>query len=527
MTTKAKIIVTVALMLGMFLAALDTTIVGTALPSIVGKLGGISLYSWVFSVYLLTSTTTVPIYGKLADLYGRKPIFLIGTTLFLLGSIFSGAAQSMEQLILFRALQGLGAGAVLPIVLTIIGDIYDLQQRAKVQGLFSGVWALSSIVGPALGGIIVDHFTWRWVFYINVPFGILSGILLAVYLKEHVERRKQQLDYLGTLLLTGGVVALLFALLQGGTSWAWLSIPSLGLFAATVVLLTLFVAQERRVDEPILPLSLFTNRVIAVSSAGGVVLGILMFGLTSYFPLFVQGVQGGTATNAGLALGPMLVAWPIASTISGRIVIRSGYRFTTLVGMALATLGTGLILFFTRDTSQVFIIVTMFIIGSGLGFASTAFILAVQNAVPWNQRGVATASTQFTRTIGGTIGVAAMGTILNVQMAQRFPPIIAQFAQAAAHLPRGITTSNVLLTPELRAALPTAFVTQLQIAFAHSLFWVYGLIFLLAVIGVVLMLFLPGGRADKFTYKSAVEAGRDAAGEVQEIALLEPSLHFE
>src|SRR5258708_11127541 len=220
MTKQAKIIVTIALMLGMSLAALDTTIVGTALPSIVGKLGGISLYSWVFSIYLLTSTTTVPIYGKLADIYGRKPLFLFGSGLFLLGSALCGAAQSMEQLIVFRAIQGLGAGAVLPLVLTIIGDIFDLQERAKVQGLFSGVWGLSSIIGPALGGVIVDHFSWRWVFYINIPFGLLSAFLLIIALKENVERKKHSIDYLGSLTLTGGIAALLFALLQGGTSWA-------------------------------------------------------------------------------------------------------------------------------------------------------------------------------------------------------------------------------------------------------------------------------------------------------------------
>src|SRR6266436_10256445 len=220
-TKQAKFIITIALMLGMALAALDTTIVGTALPSIVGKLGGISLYSWVFSIYLLTSTTTVPLYGKLADLYGRKPVFLFGSGLFLLGSALCGAAQSMEQLIIFRAIQGLGAGAVLPIVLTIIGDIFELQERARVQGLFSGVWGLSSVVGPALGGLIVDHFSWRWVFYINIPFGLLSAFLIIISLRESVERKKHSIDYAGTLTLTGGIVALLFALLQGGTSWAW------------------------------------------------------------------------------------------------------------------------------------------------------------------------------------------------------------------------------------------------------------------------------------------------------------------
>src|SRR5258707_985063 len=223
MTRQAKAVVILALMLGMTLAALDTTIVGTAMPTIVGKLGGFDLYSWVFSAYLLTSTTSVPIYGKLADLYGRKPLFLIGIGLFLLGSVASGAAQSMEQLILFRALQGLGAVAVIPLELTIVGDIFELHERARVQGFFSGVWGVSSVVGPAVGGLIVDHFSWRWVFFVNVPFGLLSCLLLIFAFKEHVTRSRPSLDYAGTLTLTGAIVALLFALLQGGNSWAWTS----------------------------------------------------------------------------------------------------------------------------------------------------------------------------------------------------------------------------------------------------------------------------------------------------------------
>src|SRR3989440_1402686 len=450
MTKQAKIIVTAALMLGMSLAALDTTIVGTALPSIVGKLGGISLYSWVFSVYLLTSTTTVPIYGKLADLYGRKPIFLFGTAIFLLGSIFSGAAQSMEELIIFRAVQVLGSGAVLPIVLTIIGDIFELQQRARVQGLFSAVWGLASIVGPAAGGLIVDHFSWRWVFYINVPFGLLSGILLALSLKETVERKKQKLDYIGTLTLTGGIVALLFALLQGGTNWPWLSVPSISLFALFIVLIILFLRQENRAPEPILPLTLFTNRIIAVSSIGGIVLGTLMFGITSYVPLFVQGVKGGTATSAGITLGPLLVAWPIAATLSGKIILRYGYRLTAVVGSMLVAIGVGLVMLLQVGSTLPYIVIAMLVIGTGLGLMSTAFVISVQNAVPWNVRGVATASTQFFRTIGGTVGVALMGTILNLQMAARFSPIFARFPAVVTHLPKNIAPSNGLLTPDGR-----------------------------------------------------------------------------
>src|SRR6266436_1118227 len=397
MPKKTKIIVTIALMLGMSLAALDTTIVGTAMPSIVGKLGGITLYSLFFSAYLLTSTTTVPIYGKLADLYGRKPLFLFGTAVFLIGSAASGAAQSMEQLIIFRAIQGLGAGAVLPIVLTIIGDIFELKERAKVQGLFSGVWGLSSIVGPALGGLIVDHFSWRWVFYINIPFGLLSAFLLILALKEDVERKKRSLDYVGTLSLTGGIVALLFAVLQGGTSWAWNSLPSLGLFAVTAMLLVLFLLQERRASEPILPLTLFSNRIIAIASIGGVILGVVMFGITSYVPLFVQGVRGGTATSAGITLGPLLIAWPIASTLSGKIILRYGYRLTACVGALLVTIGVGLVTLLQVSSTLPYVVAAMLVIGTGLVLMSTAFIISVQNAVPWNVSGVGTASTQFFR----------------------------------------------------------------------------------------------------------------------------------
>ena len=346
MTKKSKIIVTIALMLGISLASLDTTIVGTAMPTIVGKLGGITLYSWVFSAYLLASTTTVPIFGKLADLFGRKPIFLFGTTIFLIGSAASGASQSMEQLILFRAIQGLGAGAVLPIVLTIIGDIFVLEERARVQGLFSGVWAASSIVGPALGGLIVDHFSWRWVFYINLPFGLLSAFLLIFYFEEKVERKKVVLDYIGTLTLSGSVVALLFALLQGGTSWAWNSLPSVALFALAALLLALFIYQESHTAEPILPLTLFKNRIIAISSIGGVILGVIMFGITSYIPLFMQGVRGGTATSAGVTLGPLLIAWPISSTLSGKVILRFGYRFTAVMGALFAAIGTGMVTLF-------------------------------------------------------------------------------------------------------------------------------------------------------------------------------------
>ncbi|HET8846931.1 MAG TPA: MDR family MFS transporter [Ktedonobacteraceae bacterium] len=503
MTRQAKTIVIIALMLGMALAALDTTIVGTAMPSIVGKLGGFSLYSWVFSIYLLTSTTTVPIYGKLADLYGRKPIFLVGTFLFLLGSIASGTAQSMEQLILFRALQGIGAGAVLPLVLTIIGDVFELKERARVQGFFSGVWGVASVVGPAIGGLIVDHFSWRWVFYINVPFGLVSALLLTIFFKEDVERTKPRLDYLGTAALTGAIVALLFALLQGGSSWDWISLPSLGLMAVFVLLLAVFIWQERRAPEPILPLTLFQNRIIAVASIGGLVLGVTMFGITTYVPLFVQGVKGGTATNAGITLMPLLLSWPLAAIASGRLVLRFGYRNVAVMGAISTSIGAAMLLFLNPDSGLPWLIISMILIGVGLGIDSTAFVLSVQNAVPWNMRGVATASTQFVRTIGGTIGVALMGTILNTQIAQHFLPIYNQFPEATANLPKNVAPANILLTPNIH--VPESFLQQLQVALSQSLFWVYLVVFVLMLVSLAVLFKLPAGRADELRYKGEGE----------------------
>ena len=521
MTRQAKTVVIIALMLGMTLAALDTTIVGTAMPSIVGKLGGFDLYSWVFSAYLLTSTTTVPIYGKLADLYGRKPLFLIGTGLFLLGSIASGTAQSMEQLILFRALQGLGAGAVQPLVLTIIGDIFELRERARVQGFFSGVWGLASVVGPAAGGLIVDHVSWRWVFFINVPFGLLSGILLFFAFKEKVEQHSRpKLDYAGTAALTGSIVALLFALLQGGSSWAWISPQSLSLFAVFAVLLVYFIWLEKRAPEPILPLTLFKNRIIAVASLGGLILGVTMFGITTYVPLFVQGVKGGSATDAGIVLTPLLFSWPVASVVSGKLVLQFGYRKVAVMGAFLTTVGVALLLFFNQGTGLVLIVVSMLLIGTGLGLSSTAFVLSVQNAVPWNLRGVATASTQFVRTIGGTIGVAFMGTILNAQVAGRFAPIFAHFSTVTARLPKNVAPANMLLTPNIRLLVPATFLQQLQVALAQSLFWVYLVVFVGMVVSLVAMFWLPGGRADEHKYKGDDATTLEEQGIVHEVSLI-------
>ena len=492
MAKNTKLLLIIALTLGMTLATLDTTIIATAMPKIVGQLGGITLYSWVFSIYLLTSTTTVPLYGKMADLYGRKPVVITGMTIFLLGSLACALAQSMEQLIVFRALQGLGAGAIAPLVLTIISDIStSREERNRLQGLVGAIWGVSSVVGPALGGLIVDHFSWPWVFYINLPFGIVSITLLWLFFKETIVRQKHQLDYAGTLLLTGAVIALLLALLQGGTAWTWDSLPSIGLFLAAIILTALFLQVERRVAEPIIPLSLFVNRTIAISSIGGFVLGCLLFGMSTYIPLFIQGVKGSSATEAGFILIPESLSWSLISVMIAVILRYGSYRAIVRLGTYIAVPGLGLLLLFNAQTSVPFMVVTMIVIGCGLGLSANVFTLATQNAAPRNLVGVASASTQFVRTIGGTIGVAIMGTILNAQIAQRFAPILARFSEVVARLPKDVAPANILLTPNLRASLPRAFLDQLTNALAQSLFWVYALMFALMLLSFVVMFWFP------------------------------------
>ena len=284
--------------LAMFLAALEATAVGTAMPTVVSELGGVARYSWVFSAYLLTSTTTVPMYGKLADLFGRRRVFTVAVVLFMGGAALCGMAQTFNQLIVFRAIQGLGAGGVIPLAITVVGDIYSLEERGRIQGVFSGVWAVSSLVGPAAGGLITDLISWRWVFYLNVPFGLASLLLVWIFLREEAERRERKLDVLGTVSLTLAIAVLLLALLEGSNLWGWADPRTVGMMAFAGTGLLFFLWQEGRAPEPMLPLELFRNRVIAVASAGGVLMGTMLFCAAAFVPMFTQGVLGGTAIRS-------------------------------------------------------------------------------------------------------------------------------------------------------------------------------------------------------------------------------------
>lgn len=482
--------VTAAILLGMFLAALEATAVATAMPTAVSDLGSVERYSWAFSAYLLTSTTMVPMFGKLSDLYGRRTVYLGATAIFLAGSALCGAAGSMEQLILFRALQGIGAGGVMPVAITVIGDIYTLEERGRMQGLFSGVWALASVTGPALGGLLTDLLSWRWVFYINLPFGVLSAAILMLMLREESGRREHKLDIAGTFALTIGVGLLLLGVQEGSAAWGWDAWPTGAALAAAALLLVFFLRQERRAPEPMLPIDLFRQPIIGIASLGSIVIGTLLFPLAAFVPMFAQGVRGGTAAQAGAALMPMMMGWPVASTLAGFLLLRVGYRPLVLLGASSATAGGLLLALVDADSSALMLSAAVGLLGLGLGFMSTPFLVAVQTAVPWQRRGVATSSQQFFRTIGGAIAVAVLGAVLNARLAARGVGAVAQQA----------------LQPERRAALSAADVTRASLGLADGLQRIYVILAIVAATSIVVALLFPRGSAASLAHRPAPDA---------------------
>lgn len=475
------------LMLSTFLVALDSTIVSTAMPSIVGNLGGFSLYAWVPSVYLLVTAVTTPIYGKLSDLFGRKRILFAGIGLFLLGSILSGAAPTMLTLILFRAIQGLGAGAVQPTTMTIIGDIFTLEQRAKYQGLFGSVWGISSVIGPLVGGLLVDNAGWRWVFYINVPIGLLAVGMLATYFHERPVHREHRIDIAGVSYLTFMLTSLLLFLIEGGQSWAWISVQSGVLILISVISLILFVRQESRAPEPAIPLDLFTQRIIAVSAVGAFFAGVVMIGISYEVPLFVQGVQGLDAVRAGFSLAPMSIGWPLASAFSARMAIRFGYRITATSGMLAVLVGVVLLLTVTAATPYWVIAAFSFVSGLGMGMSSTPMLVAVQSAVAWVRRGVATATNLFVRSFGQVVGLAVMGAIIN--------------SNASGY---GARTTSRSLDLHARSSVPPHVLNAIRHALATGIHQTFIAALVAAIIGVLVVTFLPGGSARQHELREAL-----------------------
>ena len=409
-----------AVMLSTALIALDSTIIATAVPSIVDDLGGFSQFPWLFSVYLLAQAVTVPVYGKLADVVGRKPLLIVGIAVFTAASLFCGLAWSMPALVLGRALQGIGAGAIQPIGMTVIGDLYSVAERAKVQGYLASVWGASAVLGPLAGGLFSDYLSWRWIFFVNLPLGAVAIVTLLRRFPERVERRSQPLDVAGALLLTTGCGALILGLLEGGSAWAWRSAPSVAVLGLALVSLALLVVVERRAVDPVLPLWVLRRRVLVSGNLAALGVGALLIGLSTYVPTWVQGVLGTGAVEAGLALGALTIGWPIAASLSGRLYLRIGFRDTALIGVVLAVTGAVLAARLTADAQTWEVAAAMFVIGLGLGLSSSPVIVAVQSVVGWERRGVVTGTNMFARAIGSALGAAAFGAVANATLARRF-----------------------------------------------------------------------------------------------------------
>ena len=416
----------IALMLATGLVAIDGTIIATAVPSIVGNIGGAAAFPWLFSVYLLVQAVTVPVYSKLADTIGRKPVILIGIALFLIGSILCGAAWSMPSLIAFRVVQGLGAGAVAPMSITIAGDIYTVQERAKAQGYIASVWGIASIVGPTLGGVFSQYVSWRWIFYVNVPLSIVASIMIIRALHEKITKMHHRVDYLGATLITVSLSLIILAVLEGGVAWAWDAPISIGAFVLGGLMLLAFVFVETRAAEPVLPLWVFRRRVLVSSAFVNLGVGGVVIGLSAYVPTFLQGALHATPLVAGLTLAALTVGWPLSAAISGRFYLRVGFRNTVLIGLAFAIAGSATLALTADAPSIAVVAVACFVIGLGMGLIAVPALVAAQSSVEWNQRGVVTGAQLFARSVGSAVGVAIFGAIAN--------GIIGASSRAAVHI---------------------------------------------------------------------------------------------
>lgn len=395
------------------LIAIDATILATAVPSVVKDLGEFDQFPWLFSVYLLAQAVSVPIYSKLADTIGRKPVILVGIGLFLLGSILAGAAWNMTSLIVFRVIQGLGAGAAAPMSMTIVGDIYTVEERALVQGYIASVWAVSSVVGPALGGIFSQFTSWRWIFIVNIPLCLVAGWAIIRSYHEKIEPRRHKIDYAGATLLTIGLTAVILALLEGGNAWAWLSVPSLLSFAVGVASLTWFVFVERRATEPIVDLTILARPLILTTTLVSLGVGALMIGITSFVPTYLENALNAPPLVSGIAVAALTLGWPLSAANSGRLYMRWGFRVTILAGSAIALLGT-IALAITGPWPNPFTVAAVaFVIGFGLGWTAAPTLIAAQASVEWEERGVVTGVNVFARSAGSAVGVAIFGAIAN------------------------------------------------------------------------------------------------------------------
>ncbi len=492
MSKSRRMFVIIGLMIGMFLSALEATAVSTAMPTVVSSLGGLNIYSWVFSAYVLTSTISLPFWGRLSDLYGRRRFYTIGIGIFLIGSALSGQSNSMDALILFRALQGFGGGALLTLGMIIVGEMFSLKERARVQGLFGGVWGLSSIVGPILGGFITDQFSWRWVFYLNIPFGIIAVSVIWFALKESTIRDKKVfLDFKGATVLTALVSLFLIGLTQIGKEDSLHPLVVTVMLASCIPLMWLFIRTQKVAKDPILPLELFSNPFFKTSVITGFLVGMAMFGSISFIPLFIQGVIGTNATETGTILTPLLLSWVFFSSISGKLMLRFGYRQIIITGTALLSFGFLLLSAMTKDTSHSGTILVLLILGTGMGMIFIPLLLAVQNSVSRSRLGIATSATQFFRSMGATIGVSVMGMVLSTTMLYGTGSLSKSIGPSELHY---LNNPDLIVNPQARTTLSPEVLNALTGLLASSLRNVFLTGLFIAVVAFMSAFLMPKGR---------------------------------
>ncbi|MEO6749798.1 MAG: MDR family MFS transporter [Casimicrobiaceae bacterium] len=474
-----------ALMMTMMLAAMDITIVSTAIPQIVSELGGFAQFGWVFSIFLLAQTITIPIYGKLADMFGRKPVLLFGTLVFLAGSVASALAWNMPTLIVFRGLQGVGAGSIMATVNTLAGDLYSVKERARIQGWLSSVWGVSAIVGPVLGGALAEYASWRWIFLINLPIGAVAVALIARFLHEDAHHHRHRVDYAGALVMLLAVGTLILGLLEGGRAWPWLSLPGVGVFVVAGLLTALTIAVERRAPEAIMPGWLWRHPVLVATNLAMIGMGVVLMGPNAYLPTFGQSVLGLGAIAAGFVLAGMILGWPLASSVSGRLYLRIGFRDTALIGAALMVIGALWFLALPQDTAAWVLTVDQFVLGAGFGLLSTPLLVGVQSSADWRERGVVTSANIFSRYLGQSVGAAIFGALFNNAIAARLADAPAALA---VDLPRDV---DGIIGALHRHALPAAADEYLRTSIYIATHHVYAGAAAFAIITLAFVLWTP------------------------------------
>jgi len=462
------------------LAAIDSTVVATALPSIVRDLGGFSLFAWVFSVYVLFTAVTTPVYSKLSDLFGRRPMLVIGTILFLTGSVLCGISWSMTTLIIARGIQGLGAGALQTISQTVIGDLYTVAERGRVSGYMSSVWGISSLVGPALGGLLSEYVSWRWIFYINVPIGLGALAMVLRHFHEQVHRSSHRIDVEGGVLLVGWTGLLVLGLLSGGVQWSWLSVPSVAVLGGAVVCLVGFVWFERRAAEPMLPAWIFRHRALAGATASSLCVGLATIGLSTFLPTYAQSVLGASAVRAGFVVAVMSIGWPIAATLANRLYLRIGFRNASLFGVLLMAIAAYLFITLTAASSLWHLAFASLMAGFGFGLITNPMMVGIQSVVGWRRRGVVTGASMFARAIGSALGAALFGLVANTVLVHWFATAP---ASVRAQLPTSLDDASKLLAGGGHASAPVLeFVRTAMFEAVHSVLWLFAAITVLALV---------------------------------------------